>query len=437
MLEQMKGDSHIVSYEDHYVEKSEDGLKWTIYIRMELLKSLVSYITEETYVLGEREVIRLGMDICKGLETCQKFNVVHRDIKMENIFVSNIGHYKLGDFGISKVMEQSENTGSQKGTKLYMAPEMLRGEKYDATVDIYSLGIVLYRLLNHNRAPFLPLYPQEIRVQDKEEALQKRLNGEVMPAPCNADEALAKIIQKACSFRPEDRYQSPRQMRLELEKLLEKEKKNIPFDGNEIEEEYSETVCVQEGDIHSLVYGGNRSHNRKYMAAYETGKKSQSVGWKNISLLLVVICCIIFAIRSKKDWLTAVYEPPLGESVSMEQPFGVGQRCGSGFEYGVEIAEREHEKYWTKVPEVTGLEETKAVEKLVLSGFEKDHIHSIYEYDAAVEKGTVISQDTPKDESVKKTDEITITVSLGPKPVPVTDKKEKSDESGWIWKSID
>ena len=105
---------------------------------------------------------------------------------------------------------------SQKGTYHYMAPEVFRSGRYDATVDLYALGIVLYRMLNHNRAPFLPDYPQQITQQDREDALAKRLSGERMAPPCQAPEPLAQIILKACAYQSKNRYASASQMRKEL-----------------------------------------------------------------------------------------------------------------------------------------------------------------------------------------------------------------------------
>ena len=71
--------------------------------------------------------------------------------------ISRFGEFKLGDFGIARELDRNVNGLSKKGTFSYMAPEMYRGEDYDQRVDIYSLGIVLYRLRNHNRLPFIDL----------------------------------------------------------------------------------------------------------------------------------------------------------------------------------------------------------------------------------------------------------------------------------------
>ncbi len=73
------------------------------------------------------------------------------------------------------------STLSKKGTYSYMAPEMYRGEQYDSRVDIYALGLVLYKLMNHNRLPFLNLEKQLITYRDKENALTRRMSGETPP----------------------------------------------------------------------------------------------------------------------------------------------------------------------------------------------------------------------------------------------------------------
>ena len=141
LMAQLKGHTNIVSYEDHLVIPHEDGIGWDILIRMELLKSLKTLTAERN--LTEEEVIKLGIDICNALEVCGKMNIIHRDIKPENIFISNFGEFKLGDFGIARTAEKTMSNLSKKGTYTYMAPEVYKGEAYDATVDIYSLGIVM------------------------------------------------------------------------------------------------------------------------------------------------------------------------------------------------------------------------------------------------------------------------------------------------------
>ncbi len=98
--------------------------------------------------MTRQQILRLGMDMCQALIACERANVIHRDIKVDNVFFNGFDSFKLGDFGISKQLEKTQSALSQKGTNMYMAPEVFRAEKYDHTVDIYSLGIMLYRLLN-------------------------------------------------------------------------------------------------------------------------------------------------------------------------------------------------------------------------------------------------------------------------------------------------
>ncbi|MBQ7975284.1 MAG: serine/threonine protein kinase [Clostridia bacterium] len=227
LMSKLKGNSHIVSYEDHQVIKHKDGIGWDILIRMELLTPMMSYM--KTTSITKRDVIKLGIDMCRALELCQKYNIIHRDIKPENIFISDSGDFKLGDFGIAKEVEKTQSGLTKTGTQTYMAPEVYKGQPYGSSVDLYSLGVVLYRLLNHNRAPFMPQYPNPISYSDRERALIMRMGGHHFPAPSGVEEGcrLAEIAMKACSFNPDDRYSSPTQMREDLEAIMYSEGEGI------------------------------------------------------------------------------------------------------------------------------------------------------------------------------------------------------------------
>ena len=221
LMYKLKGNGNIVGYEDHAVMEHEDGMGWDILIKMEYLTSLSDYIQQRKGQIAKRDVLKLGIDICKALELCQKYNIIHRDIKADNIFVSENGEFKLGDFGIARVIERKDTELSKKGTSAYMAPEVYKGQTYTSAVDIYSLGIVLYRLLNNNRAPFLPAYPKPMSLDDRDRALMMRMSGEKFPKPSQAGKSrLTEIILKACAYRPQERYSSPGFMRQELEALL-------------------------------------------------------------------------------------------------------------------------------------------------------------------------------------------------------------------------
>ena len=257
IMSELKGNSNIVSYEDHYYEKKKDAFGWDIYIRMEMLTPLFQYMKDHPFTI--RDSIKLGIDICKALEVCQRFNIIHRDVKPENIFVSKLGDFKIGDFGIAKRLENATASMSRKGTYSYMAPEVYKGQTYNSTVDIYSLGIVLYRILNRNRLPFLPPYPQEIKYTDRETANVRRLSGDPMPAPMYADGRLGEIVLKACAYDPKDRYESPRAMREALESIAysEAEGKLIHPEGDYIGHETSVTKPWTEYDKDYLIEPGS------------------------------------------------------------------------------------------------------------------------------------------------------------------------------------
>ena len=216
-MEYFRGNSYIVSVEDFKVMEYLDAIGWEISIRMEYLTSFLDYCAEKQ--LQEKEVIQMGLDLSKALEYCRKLHIIHRDVKPENIFVSRFGDFKLGDFGIARELERTMSGFSKKGTYSYMAPEMYKGEKYDSRVDIYSLGIVLYKLMNHNRLPFMNLEKQFITYRDKENALNKRMSGEQMAPPAEAGKLFGQIILKACAFDPDERYQTPEEFYRALDDL--------------------------------------------------------------------------------------------------------------------------------------------------------------------------------------------------------------------------
>ena len=219
LMESLKGIQNIVSVEDYKVIEKTDTIGWDIFIRMELLTPFNTYLCGNA--LSEADVIKLGIDICTALEICSQSNIIHRDIKPENIFVNKFGYFKLGDFGIARKLENLTDGLSQKGTHNYMAPEVASSNHYDARADIYSLGIVLYRLLNNNRLPFLTTDQQLLNPLERTKATERRLRGEPLPAPCNASPAMANLVLRACAFDPRMRFRSATEMKHALNRLTD------------------------------------------------------------------------------------------------------------------------------------------------------------------------------------------------------------------------
>jgi len=214
LMQSFKGTQNIVSVEDYKVVPKTDEIGWDIYIRMELLTSFNEYVCDKK--LSEQDVIKLGIDICTALEMCESRNIIHRDIKPDNIFINDFGYFKLGDFGIARTMANMTNGMSQKGTPFYMAPEVFVSNRYDARVDICSLGIVMYKLLNKDLLPFIESKDQLMNPNAKANALERRKLGEPMIPPCEASPAMANLILRACAHDPDDRFANASEMKAAL-----------------------------------------------------------------------------------------------------------------------------------------------------------------------------------------------------------------------------
>ena len=200
------GVTNIVRYYENDIIETDSPKTYDIYILMEFLTPFTDYIENNSFTV--RNVIGLGKDILRALISCHEKNIIHRDIKDDNIFVSPDGAYKLGDFGVSKALKDKSRAESVKGTPNFIAPEVYLGkEKYDHTVDLYSLGIVLYKLLNHSRNPFLPAFPAPYSTDDEDAAFEARMTGRVPDLPGCAQNELGRIVQKAISPRI-DRFNS-------------------------------------------------------------------------------------------------------------------------------------------------------------------------------------------------------------------------------------
>ena len=204
IMEELKGKTNIVCFEDHKILPKEGEPGFHILIRMELLTSLNDYLYKNG--MTTKKLLALAMDVCRALKLCSRRNIIHRDIKPANIFVTEDGDFKLGDFGIARQLEGMETGLSIKGTYSYMAPEVYAGNSYDERADIYSLGMVLYYYLNKRHAPFMDPDAPVQRYGEKKEALRRRFAGEEFPDPVYGTKEFTDIIRKACAFRPEDRY---------------------------------------------------------------------------------------------------------------------------------------------------------------------------------------------------------------------------------------
>lgn len=243
VIQKVDNGKRFVKYEEWEVRRTSDKKGYAVLIRLERTRSLTDLLSELSFTLDE--TLRIGVSICRSLVRCRDFGYIYPNLKPENILFDERGICKLGDFGSFSCLEPSKTSLAFKRTQYYMAPEFIRTGNVNGTVDTYSLGLVLYSLINRGRLPFTEKYPEKVTVSSLDLSMQKRLEGEELPEPALCDEALFRIIRKACAYKVEDRYLSPKQMLADLKNALEKK----PFEETVYEDIYSVSSKNDEDDF--------------------------------------------------------------------------------------------------------------------------------------------------------------------------------------------
>ena len=218
-LLELRNCSHVVNIEDFSLVKRNDAIGWNVYIRMELLRSLMDYLSDRQR-LTENEIIKLGLDFSDVLLQFEKNKIVYRDFKLENTYITEDGCFKLGDFGIAIRMDEAE-TVPLRGNQNYMAPEAFWKKETGKTTDIYSLGILMYMLANGNKLPFMDSEYLKGSREEQEQASHRRLHGEKIPDARYALQELNRIILKACNYDPEKRYPNAEAFYEDLKRVRE------------------------------------------------------------------------------------------------------------------------------------------------------------------------------------------------------------------------
>jgi eukaryotic-like serine/threonine-protein kinase len=185
------------------------------YVKGETLKQRIGRIG----ALDTQDAIAYAIEVARGLSVAHSRNMVHRDIKPQNVLIDEEGRAKLTDFGISRQLEQDgvTATGRVLGTTDYVAPEQAMGHGVDPRSDIYSLGVVLYEMLV-GQVPF--------HADSQVGVAMKHVNEELPDVQRRRPEvsaAVALVVERATAKSPAERYQSIGEMIDDLETALEVE----------------------------------------------------------------------------------------------------------------------------------------------------------------------------------------------------------------------
>jgi putative non-specific serine/threonine protein kinase len=185
------------------------------YIVMELVEgiTLKKYI-EKKGVLGVREAVSIAIQVAQGIDAAHKHNIVHRDIKPQNIIISKEGKVKVTDFGIARAASSNTINSSVMGSVHYISPEQARGGYSDEKSDIYSFGITLYEMLT-GKVPFEGDTTVAIALQHiQDEIVSPRQYVPEIPV------SVEKIVLKCTQKRTERRYQNMTDLIADLKRSL-------------------------------------------------------------------------------------------------------------------------------------------------------------------------------------------------------------------------
>ena len=191
ILKKLRGCEHVVQLVDYKIENE------AVY----LLEECYERLTETFWLnLGSKTKIReWGMELCEALIECRDKGIYQLDVQPRNLYLDKAGHARLGDFSIALRKKELETTKDLRGTLAYMAPEVYYEHQYSEQAEIYSLGFLLYCLLNHGMMPFSGR-------SEAGDPVQRRLSGEPLPFIGGSD--WMNFIEKACAWKKEARFQT-------------------------------------------------------------------------------------------------------------------------------------------------------------------------------------------------------------------------------------
>ena len=202
LLNNIKNASNLLKVRGYQVDQKLIGIGFDVYILADYCQPLPDYLSK--HAITKLQAINLAIDLCTALEQLRSNGLIHKDVRPNNIYLSDSRHFIIGDLGLVKISELDYSSMPDHLLTDYTAPEVLSSDAaLSETMDIYSVGMILYEIYNGGLLP-----------TDSNGSFQ-RTDAE-LPAPVYADMTLSEIILRACAFDPEARYQSPSEMKQAL-----------------------------------------------------------------------------------------------------------------------------------------------------------------------------------------------------------------------------
>ena len=424
---------------------TQDDINYIVmeYVKGKTLKDIIKQVGKMNYETS----ISVAIQIAKALDCAHRNNIIHRDVKPQNILVTEDGIMKVTDFGIAKsaTSETITNTSTIMGSAHYLSPEQAKGSFIDCRTDLYSLGVVLYEMVT-GTLPFQADTAVTIALKHLQEEVvpPKNLNSKV-------PDSLNQLILKAMQKEPIKRYQSAKEMIADLQKI--KDNPNACIDKNEENNDHTIIMSAVTEQILKQEESKNKKNDEDYDEDYYDEDDDESTGGINknkivkiavgvaLVLLLLVLGVGAYKLTSSMTASNKEVQVPniVGKSVedgkkqleslnlvlveggteSSDEPKGtitkINPEAGSTVKEKSSIRVIVSEgKSKNKMPDVVDYNIDDATPILKSLGLEINSSGTTYEYSDDVPKGQIISQSPKKDTEISSGDKVTVVVSKGP-----------------------
>ncbi|WP_294601953.1 Stk1 family PASTA domain-containing Ser/Thr kinase [uncultured Lactobacillus sp.] len=389
-------------------------------------------------------IIKIMDQILSAMSLAHKHNVIHRDLKPQNILMDKHGNIKIADFGIAVALNQNSvtQTNSAIGSVHYMSPEQTRGGLVTKQSDIYSLGIILYELITGN-VPFNGDSAVSIALKHAQEPIPS-----IRKQDPNIPQALENVVLKATAKDPRDRYNSAKEMKDDLDTSLEPGRANEPVFKPTHGNNDDETIILPNFKPNQVVEktdSENRTQEKtddyqKNRSSFTQALRKHKWWWLFVGIAAVLIIGLMFFVlnNNKNSDIRIPDVTNLSEKKARNKLENVGLKVGKikhrnsdSIDRGKVIetspvagSEIKRGRYidlyisdgagMVQVPDVTGDEYGIAVQKLEKLGFE---VIRENQFSSSVPPDHVISQSVAADVEVKpEQTTITLVISKGKNP---------------------